>query len=377
MQKIMVMAAVVLSLVVMSCSDKSEADIEKLLEDEGVVKTEGEAIVNETDQNVSSSSVGKKESAKATSAASEKVEKSEPNIEKVKEFIRIGKYQAAIEAAGDPASHELKYYKGIAYYCMMKIDTYSKASRVNYRDNAISLLKEVGYDAISDELKAKALLWYGMAMHLNYKDLKNKRQAIGAFHRIQTTKLKDTKFNNDSLLYTAKVYQQMGWYIQAREFYKRLGRAGKIDSEVYNPWSQKYESISQASSEGLADLSRICNAATESAGVKTESKPAEVKTAETPKPAEEAVVAEEAPAPAAAPAPAPAVETKPAESLTSETKPAESLTGGDTLTGETKPAESLTGETKPAESLTGGDTLTGETKPAEQPKAETNLLEAF
>ncbi|MFC1504147.1 hypothetical protein ACFL6D_01885 [Spirochaetota bacterium] len=246
-----------------SCGDKSKSEIERILEEEEKIVKEGANIIEEDETIVSSSARDSDDVSSSISDDSSisSVEQTEPNIASVKSLIVRGKYESAIDESGDARSHEMKYYKGIAYYCMMQMkQRYSQSERIEYRDNAISLLKEVGYDAVSDSLKSRALMWYGMAVHLNYEDLSNKRIALGAFHRIQSTRLKDTKYHNDSLLFTAKVYKQIGWYKQARRFYKKLRDGSFVDEKVYDFDIMKKVSTSQAADDGLEEVRRICYA---------------------------------------------------------------------------------------------------------------------
>lgn len=178
-------------------------------------------------------------------------------IEKVKKFLYKGEYDKALELIGNSNDPYLKYYRGMIYYAKMKLPQYSTSQRHTYRDIAIKTLKEVGYDAPDDNLRARAKLWYGMAVHLNYESLSWNRKAIGAFWEIQSTRLKDTEVYNDSLYYTGLVYRKMGWYPQALRHFKMLRTADKVDTLVYDPLVNDYIGIRAASEKGIELVNKI------------------------------------------------------------------------------------------------------------------------
>ena len=184
----------------------------------------------------------------------------EDDLARIKNYLLRGKYKRVIQITGEnPQDNVMKYYLGVAYYCLMKLsDRYPESKRFQYRRQATALLQQVGFESRDDNLSARALLWYGMAVHLNNEDLAKKRVAVGAFHRIQSTRLKETPVYDDSILYSAQVYKQMGWYIQARKFYKKLATIGSVDNRVWDPEAKTYLSPEEASERGLEEVRRIC-----------------------------------------------------------------------------------------------------------------------
>ncbi|HMA99955.1 MAG TPA: hypothetical protein VKS21_03110 [Spirochaetota bacterium] len=251
-----------------SCSeeeDEFEIDLEKTA-DQALSNEEKEEAVKTVEKEVVSD-----ESYVDTSYDSSIVS---GDSEKIAQLVRDGEYAAAIEKGANSGNLSTKYWIGIAYYCKMLMDkTYPESTRADFRYKAKNLLQEVAYNAKNDTLKARAHLWLAMLIHLNNVDLKNKRIAIKSLHIIQTTKLKDTVVYNDSLLISANIYRQMGWYIQARRFLKKLRTATAQDDKVFNPETGEFLSCSQAASRGLEKVHNICFAegagTTETSGYET------------------------------------------------------------------------------------------------------------
>ena len=182
---------------------------------------------------------------------------SSADIDTLKRHLRAGYYTKVISMDAT-ASEAGKYYTGIAYYCLMKLrGRFSESRRAEYRDQAIALLKEVGEQAETRSLRARALLWYAMALHLNYTDLYNNRVAISALRLIQDG-LKDTDVYDDSYLVTALIYTKLGWYIQARVHYKKLKTINSVDNRVWDPESKSFYSPAEAADVGLERVRRIC-----------------------------------------------------------------------------------------------------------------------
>ena len=178
------------------------------------------------------------------------------DIQRIKDYIYHGNFEAVI-AMNDTRSDESKYYTGIAYYCLMKQKERPVSERVVYRDKAIALLKEVGRKGNPISLRTRGLLWYAMALHLNYSDLRNNRIAIGALQSIQR-ELRGTDMYDDSYLVTALIYTKMGWYVQARKHYKALKTIKSTDGRVWDPEDKIYYTPSQAAEVGLERVRKIC-----------------------------------------------------------------------------------------------------------------------
>ncbi len=188
--------------------------------------------------------------------ASDEYESGE-DVQKIKQYIRSGNFAAVIEM-NNLNSDESKYYTGIAYYCLMKRrDRFSPSKLVAYRDKAVALLEEVGKQGNPTSLRTRALLWYAMALHLNYSDLRNNRIALGALQKVQR-ELKGTDVYDDSYLVAALIYTKMGWYVQARKHYRALKTIKSTDGRVWDPEDKVYYSPTQAAEVGLERVRKIC-----------------------------------------------------------------------------------------------------------------------
>ena len=174
-------------------------------------------------------------------------------------MLNEGQINELINKIGEnPESDIQRYYAGIAHYHLMKNNTISSDNRLFHRDRAIEYLNTVGYQALDDNLKAKGLLWYAMAVNLSYSDLKNIRKASGALHRIQSTRLQDTSVYDDSLLYSGDIHRKLGWYGAARSYYKRLKREAP-NGTVWNAERKLFMSGENAAEYGLEEVRRLCN----------------------------------------------------------------------------------------------------------------------
>ncbi len=168
---------------------------------------------------------------------------------------RDGAYEKIITLTEGKNDYSSKYYRGIARMSMMlQRNKYSPSERVEFRDEALDLLREVGYQANDESLQARGLLWYGVTLDLAFTDLKNKKKAIGAFYRIEKSKLNDSQYYNDALFYAAYTYTKMGWYGVARNYFRKAGRATRNDTQVYDYVDNKFYSLDEALEVGLDRL---------------------------------------------------------------------------------------------------------------------------
>ena len=238
-------------IIFMSCGkgDTETEELDKILdgnEDSQYVFDDGQAIDSEQKTQTEPQSVSDADNF------------SSGDVDELRRLVRAGAFKKAI-SMNSTTSYEDKYYTGVAYYSLMKQKAdIPNSIRAGYRDKAISLLENVGWEARDESLQSRALLWYAMAIHLNYSDLSKKRIALGALHRIQTTRLKDTPAYDDSLLITGQIYTKMGWYIQARKFFKKLKSADSVDGRVWNPEEKSYQSPGVAADLELEKVRRIC-----------------------------------------------------------------------------------------------------------------------
>ena len=180
-------------------------------------------------------------------------------VKEIRGHLNNGQYESVLQKTAESeesGNYQEMYYRGIAYFSMMKNRLqYSEEERVKHRNQAEKLLSKVGYEAPNDTLRAQGLLWYGVTLDLNSTSLSGKRKAIGAFWQIQRTRLKRTSYYNESLLYTGDTYAKMGWYSQARRFYKMLNRVTQ-DAVVYDYIEKTFYSPQMASERGMFRLKK-------------------------------------------------------------------------------------------------------------------------
>ncbi|HMB01105.1 MAG TPA: hypothetical protein VKS21_08980, partial [Spirochaetota bacterium] len=81
----------------------------------------------------------------------------------IKNLIHKGRFSKILSYEINTASPLAKYYYGITYYCLAKAYPAGDGKRSSYASKAISILKEAAVDTDSRRLKAKAVLWHGIA----------------------------------------------------------------------------------------------------------------------------------------------------------------------------------------------------------------------
>jgi len=167
--------------------------------------------------------------------------------------FKDGNYTKIVNDISEPQSDSENLHVGLANYCL-----FLKGDGAQYFDGAlVSLTKASKSD--NNEYRAKALLHLGYLIHSRHTSLKQKRQALAYLHEIQTIPaLKNTTSYNDSLLYSALIYKQMGWYVQARSFYRKLSQASLVDNKVYDPEEQMDNEPLHAGRLGLNKIKAIC-----------------------------------------------------------------------------------------------------------------------
>lgn len=179
------------------------------------------------------------------------------DVEKMKSLLLAEKFTEVVDMRS-LKSDEGRYYTGIAYYALMKQkNLYPNTQRTTYRDKAISLLKEVSRQRGNASLRARALLWYAMTLHLNYSDIRNKRLALDALLTIQR-ELHDTEAYDDSYVIAGIIYTKMGWFVQARRHYNELKKVSSYDGRVWDPENRNYYLPQDAAEIGLEKVRKLC-----------------------------------------------------------------------------------------------------------------------
>ena len=256
--KINLTITLLLLFAIFSCSGKNDKKVVTFSEDTETLSEEGK--ISESDDLSEEDSDSYDLSAEDDIADDyDQSSYADAEINDIRLALNEGNLNRVLVLTEDSSNEELRFYRGIAYYRMMLMrERFSDSRRVEYRDNAIELLQKVGYGSRNLNLSARAFLWYSMAIHLNYESLSKKRKALGALYRIQSTDLAETEYYDDSLLFSAQIYKQMGWYVQSRRFYKELQVVDSQDDRVWNPEKKRYLSPAEAGRQGLAEVRKIC-----------------------------------------------------------------------------------------------------------------------
>ncbi len=113
------------------------------------------------------------------------------------------------------------YYKGFAYYGLARQNKNNPALSRKYLEKSKEVLKKVGINARNRELKARAILWYGILSNVFPSKKLNNYEKISPFAYIKT-RLKDTKSYDDALFYAGLVYEKVGYYKSAKINYQLL-----------------------------------------------------------------------------------------------------------------------------------------------------------
>ncbi len=176
-------------------------------------------------------------------------------LKKIRMAMTNFQYERVIELSYLNKNSEVRYYRALAYFSMMlNTSKYSQSSRNTFGGSAESLLNNVIRSRVRSDLLARALIWRGILLDTRYTSLKNKRRAIGSFFVIQSDpRLKKGSYYDDSLLYSGDVYSKMGWYVQARSFYRRLSRLSP-NNITYDYIDNAFYSPQKAARQGLARL---------------------------------------------------------------------------------------------------------------------------
>ena len=177
---------------------------------------------------------------------------SEGSWAQTKMYFEQGKYRIFIDRLRHTKDLKKKYYKGIAYYCMA-LGTKAEI-RTNYVNKAKNILKQVGIQAhSSSQLKAKSVLWCGILEYLYPQKPRNTLWWQLRPFRYIRQKLPQSRCYNDTLLYTAFLYEQRNDWNMATVFYKRLATTPSSDL-VYDVLVQRWVVPQRASQHYLRIL---------------------------------------------------------------------------------------------------------------------------
>ncbi len=215
---------------------------------------------NEVSKAVDTRKTFKVEPVRAREVSTSGLSRGSAGVEQIKNSLREGNYREVLRLTEGKNDFYSKYYRGIVYMSMMlQKKKFSPSQRIIFRNQAEELLREVGYQADDDDLRARGLLWYGVTVDLAYVDLKNKKKAIAAFYKIESSSLRDSLYYNDALFYAAQVYAKMGWYGVARNYFRRAGKPSSNDSVIYDYVDNRFYPVDVASEIGFQRLQSYVN----------------------------------------------------------------------------------------------------------------------
>lgn len=170
------------------------------------------------------------------------------NVADVRKHLASERYQKVISMLENQRSPLSQYYRGIAYFNMSKQNSYSRSERLSYVKNAETLLLEASQSTDNDEVKARALMWLSILIHLSNTDKASKNKALEYLAEIENN-LYHTSSYGDALVVKANIYRYLGQVQKAANVYYKIA---KIDDEyVYDYVSGRYFSPRQASEHFL------------------------------------------------------------------------------------------------------------------------------
>ena len=153
---------------------------------------------------------------------SKEVQKRKPKpVKTIKERYYAGEFNYIVNQRFSKEQMGDFYYKGFAYYGLARQNKNNPALSRKYLEKSKEILKKVGINARNRELKARAILWYGILSNVFPSKKLNNYEKISPFAYIKT-RLKDTKSYDDALFYAGLVYEKVGYYKSAKINYQLL-----------------------------------------------------------------------------------------------------------------------------------------------------------
>ena len=217
---------------------KSPTDQKGYVEDiessEGALDGEGGSIVNAPPPTIEDvTSPPQKAPQQGLKTLSQKAPQRVPGTLSRSEMIRAaktGQYAKVIRSKINSKDLVAKYYKAICFFCAAKDTKLSRRARKRYAQNAENLFKEVGIKSRNKDLKVKSILWHGITL---YKHRRGGLEDILYPLRYIQKNYSDTRYANDSHLYTALAYIQSQKPDEAGNALDRLGSSLESD-RVYD-----------------------------------------------------------------------------------------------------------------------------------------------
>jgi len=158
------------------------------------------------------------------------------SLREIKSHIAKGRYVAVTDGNVDKSNYESLYYQGIANFIRAK-QARGKQKETFIR-NAELLFNECAKNASAGDIKARSVLWHGITRYVFKPDTLSRSELLRPFEFIQNN-YKNTKYHNDSLLYSGLVLLKKGSKSEADNFFKKLSDTSAKDrvyDEDYRKW---------------------------------------------------------------------------------------------------------------------------------------------
>ncbi len=153
----------------------------------------------------------------------EKATKPKTSSKTIREHYYDGNFRYIINQTFTKNQLQDFYYKGFAYYGLARGIKNNPPLKKRYIEESKKILKRVGVYAKNKELKARAILWYGLLKNVFPNKKLNNYEKISPFEYIKT-RLKNTKSYDDALFYSGLVYENVGYYKSAKINYSMLDK---------------------------------------------------------------------------------------------------------------------------------------------------------
>ncbi len=144
-----------------------------------------------------------------------------PRPRTIKEHYYAGNYNYIIRQQFSKNQLKDFYYKAFAYYGIARGIKNNPNLKQRYIERSKEILKKVGTHANNKELKARAILWYGILRNVFPREKLNNYQKISPFAYIKT-RLPETSSYDDALFYSGLIYENVGYYKSAKINYSKL-----------------------------------------------------------------------------------------------------------------------------------------------------------
>ncbi|BBM88838.1 hypothetical protein COTS27_00525 [Spirochaetota bacterium] len=168
-----------------------------------------------------------------------------PSLSQVKQLYKQKKYRTLTQYVFTAEELPQLYYKASAYFQLARRYKTTTRQQIEFVKYSKYLYNRIAETTRDPTLKGRSLLWLAV-LKLRFpawnEDLE---QQLAPLIYIQR-KLKNSRVYNDSLLYSAFVYESHRRYAKAYDYYRKLGQT-QIDDWVYDDKISKFTNPKRAS----------------------------------------------------------------------------------------------------------------------------------